>query len=141
MAEILNLDVIIPPKRYIKITERPKGPEKFNRFIPGFLRFKKRVRKIDVSLTSTRVTLEISKHYQKYLEASIAGEFDEVENEVYELIVAMCKPSFPEISREWIVDNTNPDQILAWFQFLIKPLYERAEAALKQKKAMAAQVN
>lgn len=136
-AEILNLDIIIPPKRFIYITERAKGPAIMNRFLPAFLQSRSNQIKIDVSSTSTRISLEIEQSLERYVTAVEEKRFNDVEEECYDIIIAMCKPSFPAITRDWIKENTNPDQIIAWFNFLLKPLQERGA---KSKNAAAARV-
>jgi len=128
--EILDLDVFLPPPRVIRLTERQDrcvwG------FIHGLLRFfgiqiRGRVREIDLSLVSTRTTLEIEQHFKAFVKAFEADELTVLENCMYDLMVAACKPSFPEINRAWLEMNTVPDQILEMFQFILAPLRERAE--------------
>lgn len=103
-AEILDLDKLIPDKRIVKLA----GKE------------------IDVSKVPTRVVLEIEKNKDQ-LEGEASFDL------VLDMVCKICKPSFPEISVDWLIDNTDMNQLIAMLEFVMKPIREKAEKMAKGK--------
>lgn len=97
--EILDLDKLIPKQRVVKLA----GKE------------------IDVSKIPSRVTLEIAKK-SDVLQSGSEESFPIL----LDVIVKICRPSFSEITDDWIIDNTSLDQLLALIEFILKPIKDRA---------------
>ena len=104
--ELLDLDKLIPDKRAIKLAGR----------------------EIDVSKVPTRVVLEIEKNKDKLKSGS-----DETFDLMLDLVCKIIKPSFPEITVDWLVDNTDFMQLQALLEFVMKPIREKAEKSVKGK--------
>ncbi|MEK8132909.1 hypothetical protein WMW72_34010 [Paenibacillus filicis] len=98
--QILDLDKVIAAQRIVKLA----GKE------------------IDVSKIPSRVTLELAEKSDE-LKSGGKNSFPMV----LEMVVKVCKPSFPEITKDWIVDNTSLDQLTALIDFILNPVKERAE--------------
>lgn len=100
--EILDLDKLIPEQRIVKLA----GKE------------------IDVSKIPSRVTLEIAEKADVLKSGS-----EESFPLMLDMIVKICKPSQPDITTDWLVDNTSLDQLLALIEFVLKPIQDRADKA------------
>lgn len=111
-SKILDLDKLVPDKRAVILA----GEE------------------IDVSKIPSRVTMEVAEK-----EAVLQSGSTESFPLVLEMIVKICKPSKPDITQDWIVDNTSMDQLLALIEFVLKPLQDKA-AEGQAKKQQAPQV-
>lgn len=98
--EILDLDKLIPDQRIVRLAGKD----------------------IDVSKVPTRVVLEIEKNKDQ-LQGD--GSF----NMVLDMACKICKPSFPEITVDWLIDNTDINQLRAMLEFIMKPIREKAEKA------------
>jgi hypothetical protein len=139
--EILDLDLFIPAPRIIRLTEReaPQGP--FARFWRAALRLlgrypRARVREIDLSLVSTKATLLIERCFREFMRLSEDGKIDEAESAMYDLMMAAFQSRCPWMTRDWLLSNTVPDQILQIFQFIIEPLVERAVKQAEEMQAL-----
>ncbi|MFJ5625448.1 hypothetical protein ACIQD3_22725 [Peribacillus loiseleuriae] len=106
--EILDLDKLITNERIVRLAGK----------------------NIDVSVIPSRVTLEIAKKSDKLKEGS-----DESFPIMLDLVVKICKPSFPEITQDWIVDNTSLNQLLALVEFVLQPIKDRAEGTGKNEES------
>lgn len=104
--EILDLDKLIPEQRIIRLA----GNE------------------IDVSKIPSRVTLEIAKKSDVLKSGS-----EESFPVLLDLVVKICKPSQPDITSDWIVDNTSLDQLLALIEFILKPIKDRSAGGGKNE--------
>lgn len=104
--EILDLDKLIPEQRIVKLA----GKE------------------IDVSKIPSRVTLDIAKKSDVLKSGS-----DESFPLMLDMVVKICKPSQPDITTDWIVDNTSLDQLMALIEFILKPIQDRAESSGKNE--------
>lgn len=97
--KILDLDKLIPEQRIVRLA----GEE------------------IDVSKIPSRVTMEVAKK---------ADVLQSGSNESFplliDMIVKICKPSKPDITQDWVIDNTSMDQLLAFIEFVLEPLQEKA---------------
>lgn len=96
--EILDLDKLIPEERIIRLA----GEE------------------INVTKIPSRVTLEIAKKSDVLKSGS-----EESFPILLDLVVKICKPSKPDITTDWIIDNTSLDQLLALIEFILKPIKDR----------------
>jgi hypothetical protein len=131
--EVLDLDKIIPPSRIFKLTEKVplKALNKFWRIvwkILGIFGIKKPliVREIDVAKTTTRASIEMDRFLDEYQKAATAMEIETINDRMYDIMITACKPSFPEITLEWLQDNTTPEQVLELFKFVLQPYVDRA---------------
>lgn len=107
---ILNLDELLPEPRKIIIGKKT----------------------IDVSVIPTRVSLELMKNRKKFEELK-TDKSDELFTEVLNICVKIIKPSFPEVTDEWLIDNTNGIEALTeLINFTLKPLIDLAD--IKKKK-------
>lgn len=97
--EILDLDKIVADERIVRLA----GKE------------------INVTKIPSRVTLEIAEK-SDVLESGSNESF----TLLLDIIVKVCKPSQPDITRDWIIDNTSLDQLLALIEFILKPIKDRA---------------
>ncbi|KAB2337656.1 hypothetical protein F7731_08670 [Cytobacillus depressus] len=104
--EILDLDKLIPEQRIIRLA----GKE------------------IDVSKIPSRVTLEIAKKSDVLKSGS-----EESFPVLLDLVVKICKPSQPDITSDWIIDNTSLDQLLALVEFILKPIKDRTDGEGKNE--------
>jgi hypothetical protein len=105
---ILDLDTLIPEKRIIKLV----GKE------------------IDVSMIPSRVMLKVIKKLDVFAEM---GEnlSDDSFFEIADIAVEICKRSFPEITVEWLIDNTDIIQLIELLQFIVSPLRSKIEKNLQ----------
>lgn len=102
MAEILDLDALVPERRIVKLA----GKE------------------IDVSVIPSGVILEIEKKKSK-----LRSGGDETFDLMLDLVCKICKPSFPEIKPQWLIDRTDFNQLQALMEFVMAPIREKAEKA------------
>jgi hypothetical protein len=141
--QICDLTKIIPPKRIIKIEEKQAKENLLVRQFRRILGIEKKpiIREIDISRVPTRVSIEIEKYFREFGEATAKNDFEKVEQRMFDIMVDVCKPSFPEITTDWVKENTIPEQIQEMFQFIIEPIILRA-AGLEEnvKNAIAAQL-
>lgn len=96
---ILDLDKVVPAERIVILSGK----------------------KIDVSRIPSRVTLDIAKDQDK-----LKNGGDDSFSAVLKQIICICKPSFPDITEEWIADNTDFEQLMQLIEFVLAPLKERA---------------
>jgi hypothetical protein len=141
--QICDLTKIIPPKRIIKIEEKQA---KENLLVRQFRRIfgiekKPIIREIDISRVPTRVSIEIEKYFREFGEATGKDDFEKVEERMFDIMVDVCKQSFPEVTVQWVKDNTIPEEISEMFQFIIEPIVVRAMGLEENvKNAIAAQL-
>lgn len=100
MPKILDLDKLVPDKRIVKLA----GKE------------------IDVSKIPSRVTLEIAQKSDVLKSGS-----EESFPLMLDMVVKICKPSVPDMTSDWLVDNTSLDQLMALIEFVLEPVQKRAE--------------
>ena len=101
---ILDLDKLMPERRVVKMGGR----------------------EIDVSKISARVMFEISRKYGNVKESMNMNDEDALE-----LVCSICRPSFPDITVDWLLDNTDMEGLLSLIEFVLAPLNERAEKNIK----------
>ena len=134
--KVLNVAEFLPETRILEVPEKRRYG-KFLTFVFNLfpkLRPADPVRKIDVSKTTARVTLTLMLQVGKF--AKLAEQNDEgAFDELLELMVLIFKPSFPEVTADWIRDNLTFEQIIGAFQYCIEPLKEQVT-----KNAAAAQM-
>lgn len=128
--EILDLDILLPPKRLIRLTERdhPQGLRGLLRRLlrPLGVQVPGRVRVIDLSAIPTGTQLQVEVFLREIERAGRGDDAQTAEDAMLDLLVVVCRHSCPDIDREWLKRNTEPQQVLAMFQFIIKPLVDRA---------------
>lgn len=134
--EILDLDVHLPPKRLIRLTERD-GPQGLRGFLRRLLRplgikIPGRIRIIDLSAIPTGTQLQVEAFLREIERAGRGDDAQTAEDAMLDLLVVVCRHSCPDIDRDWLKRNTEPQQILAMFQFIIKPLVDRAKEIAAQ---------
>lgn len=123
-AIICDLDEILETPRIVKLTEKVTG----------------KTREIDVTSVPTVVILELMKR-EKELKAKVEAEGDDLFEWMIGMAIKICKPSFPEITRDWIIENMSRfEQLQKFLQFTLQPINEYIDkAAESAKKALAAQ--
>ena len=110
-TNILNLDKLLPEARKIIIGSKT----------------------IDVSVIPTRVSLELMRNSKKF-EKLQTDKADELFDEVLDICVKIIKPSFPEVNREWLIDNTKGINALSeLINFTLKPLIDLANVKKKKQ--------
>lgn len=97
---ILDLDKIVPDKRIVKLA----GKE------------------IDVSKVPSRAVFEIEKNKKK-----LQSGGDETFDLLLKIACDICRPSFKDITPDWLIDNTDFDQLQALLEFVMQPIREKAE--------------
>lgn len=119
VREIEDLDILRPKKRMIKLS----GKE------------------IEVSFIPCGITFDVDEIIQKI--ASLGGEKDiqgskektkEAFNLSIDLCVLFCKQKYPEMNREWFLNNTSPEQIGILVTILRDTLTKSYEGVLKYGK-------
>jgi|SRR5690606_23579305 len=98
--KILDLDKLIPEQRIVRIA----GEE------------------IDVSKIPSRVTMEVAQKADILRSGS-----DESFPIMIDMIVKILKQSKPDVTRDWIIDNTSMDQLIALIEFVLEPLNKKVE--------------
>lgn len=111
--KILDLDKLIPDQRIVRLA----GVD------------------IDVSKIPSRVTMELSKKQKVFKEAS-----EESFPALIEMIIKIMKPSKPDVTDDWLIDNTSMDQLLALIEFVLEPLQDKVEET-QSKNQQAPTVN
>ncbi|OMD85617.1 hypothetical protein BSK49_19060 [Paenibacillus odorifer] len=96
---ILNLDEVVPAERIVILGGKH----------------------IDVSRIPSRVILNITKNQDK-----LRGGGDDSFSEILKQVISICKPSFPDITEEWLGDNVDFDQLIQLIEFVLAPLKDRA---------------
>lgn len=104
---ILDLDKVAGTKRIIKLS----GKE------------------IDVSKIPSRVTLEMAENADAFKSGG-----SETFPKLLDMIVKICKPSTPDITKDWLVDNTDMEQLLQLIEFILAPIQDRAASGGKGNK-------
>ncbi|QJD87902.1 hypothetical protein [Cohnella herbarum] len=106
--QILDLDKVISTKRIVKLA----GKE------------------IDVSKIPSRVTMELVEKSEE-LKAGGKQSFPLL----LDMIVKVCRPSQPEITSDWLIDNTDFEQLMAIIEFVMAPVKARAEGNVKNEES------
>lgn len=101
-AQHLDIDRILPPPRTFSLAGKT----------------------VDVSRIPTRVVLSIARD-NEVLEARNDASFDLMLG----YVETICKASAPEVTRDWLLDNTDITQLWALINFVLAPLHERVERA------------
>lgn len=110
--EVLDLDKLIDKKRIIKLA----GKE------------------IDVSRIPSKVSLGLLERYEE-----IDEDNSDSMDRTFDLIMDIVKPQNPDITKDWIIENTDLIQLMAFIEFVIKPVKDRIGD--DPKKIMAALTN
>ncbi|MFS0820757.1 hypothetical protein [Bacillus sp. 1P02SD] len=97
--EILDLDKLVTAERVVRLSGKD----------------------IDVSKIPSRVTLEIAAK-SDVLKSGSSESFPLM----LDMVVKICKPSQPDITQDWIIDNTSFEQLMALLDFILKPITDRA---------------
>lgn len=80
---------------------------------------------VDVTKIPSRVTLEMVKF------ADVSDEISSEEKfyRTLDLVAKACTPSNPKITADWLLDNTDFDQMMDFCEFVLEPIRKRAEEA------------
>ncbi len=84
---------------------------------------------VDVTKIPSRVTLEMTKFVDKGMGS------DETFFKMLDLVAKACQPSNPKITADWLLDNTDFDQMMDFCEFVLEPIRKRAEKAEKAEGA------
>jgi len=121
-AKICDLDEILLPKRIIKITGKVD----------------KISREIDVTEIPARVILELIKR-ENDLKKKMNDPDDNIFDWMLDMAIDICKPSFAEMSKDWIIENMSFDQLQRFLQFVLQPVNDYIESAVEEAKKTMAQ--
>ena len=106
--EILDLDKLLEDKRLIKL----EGKE------------------IDVSKIPSKITLEIANKFDD-IDKNDPESMDVVMDLVLDIINSQNKE---EITKDWLLENTDINQLIALLEFVMEPLEDKVDEAGNQKK-------
>lgn len=111
-----DFDAIAPPKRVAKI-----GGEE-----------------VDVSIFSTRATLKLIEYSQKYNFVDVDGinekNFSPGQFEgMAEVVAVACQRTNKKITKDWLLDNTDPVTLLEFVKYVIGPVTERMKTLTGNK--------
>lgn len=104
--EILDLDKLIEGKRIVKLA----GKE------------------IDVTKIPSKVTLKLIDSYEGLNENN-----PETMELVLDIVMDIIKAQNPEVTKEWLIDNTDITQLIALIEFILLPIQDRVEKTGGQK--------
>lgn len=102
--KILNLNELVPDRRIIKLADK----------------------EIDVSRIPSRVTFDLIKNSEK-----LSKETDDSLDVLMGLVVKICKQSCPDITEDWLIDNTDIEQWQALIKFVLEPIQEKIKNVQK----------
>ncbi len=85
---------------------------------------------VDVTKIPSRVTLEMV----KFADASEKMSEEERFYKTLELVAKACQPSNATITADWLLDNTDFDQMMSFCEYVLEPIRKRAEASDPGKK-------
>lgn len=120
------------------MTEKKKGPEirDFDAVSPERRYAKIGGKKIDVTFIPPRVTLDMAR-FKDDLEAGKISDLEKMERMV-DLVARAASRSDPEVTSDWLLDNTPDIFILFEFiNFVLTPTLDRAEKAAEEGNAKA----
>ena len=109
--KILDLNKIKPPERKVLLKNK----------------------EIILSKIPSRVTLEIAEKYEELNDPNNSKAFDDLMSLTMKIINSQNDDS--EITKDWLIDNTDFEQLYALMEFLLEPVKERAEEEAKNRTA------
>lgn len=106
-GNVLDLEKVVPDKREIKLAGKT----------------------IDVTEVPTRHTAMVA----KFADMQERGELDNEGSfmELVKLIAEICKRTNPEITEEFLLDNTTFDTLSDMMDFILEPVRSKAEKKLE----------
>lgn len=120
------------------MSEEPEGIMKdFDAIAP-----KKRLARIggeevDVTVFSTRATLKLIEYSRKFNFLDIKGNIKDFSPEqfegVAEVVAVACQRTNKKITKDWLLDNTDPVTLLEFVKYVIDPVTERMKTLTENK--------
>ena len=109
-AKILDLDKFVPPSRTLKLAGKT----------------------IDVSVIPAAVSLGLVE------KSGLLREMEKTQDpalidEVINICIKIMRPSFPEVSKEWLLENCSLDQFQMLIAFVLEPLMSAQDDQVKKK--------
>ena len=109
--EILDLDKLVPPKRLVKLA----GKE------------------IDVSKISSIITLKIADTRE-----DLSEDNPESMNLAWDIVMEIIDSQNSGITKDWLLEKTDIIQLIAFFDFILRPIKERVAGGGKKRKTARA---
>ncbi len=78
---------------------------------------------VNVTKIPSRVTLEMVRFADKTKEMTAEQTF----HQTLELVAKACQPSNPKITADWLLDNTDFDQMMDFCEYVLEPIRKRAD--------------
>lgn len=109
-AKILDLDKFVPPSRTLKLAGKT----------------------IDVSVIPAAVSLGLVE------KSGLLREMEKTQDpalidEVINICIKIMRPSFPEVSKDWLLENCSLDQFQMLIAFVLEPLMSAQNEQVKKK--------
>ena len=104
----------------------------FNKIIPEVRVAKLGDKEIDVSKIPSRISLEMAIFKDNVLKMSS----EEQQNTSLGIVAKVCQISNPDITVDWILNNTHYEQLLEFIDFVLEPINRprRGKKKANQKK-------
>ncbi len=96
----------------------------FDRLVPDKRTAQLAGKEIDVTRIPSRVTLQLA----KYADDVAEGKLSPMEQflQALEPVAAVCKLSDPEITVDWLLDNTDFAQLSEFAKFVLEPITQQS---------------
>ena len=102
----------------------------FDRLIPEQRIAKLAGKEIDVTRIPSRVTLMLAEYADSVDRLSPKEQF----KNALEPIVAVCKLTDPEVTVDWLLDNTDFAQLQEFTQFVLEPIRQKTQGGQESGK-------
>jgi len=140
---VCNIDKVVTTRRVIRISEKQRAGRVF-KYLPFLKRFfLPKIHEIDVSRAPSRVILELVQEEQ-LMKVQAAQEDEALFDNLLDKTIKICRPSFPGITKDWLLDNMSFEELMAFLKFAMKPLNDyldgMAEEAAKKIQAVKVKV-
>ena len=107
---IKDFNTVLPPKRIAKLADE----------------------EIDVSLIPSRVTLELAIFRDSIFKGKIKSLEEQYRKSV-EIVAKICQVKNPKITPEWLIENTNYEQLNEFIDFVFEPINRLGKGKSKKK--------
>lgn len=106
----------------------------FNRLIPEQRIAVLGDKEIDVTKIPSRVSLQLAEYADEVADGKLSPK--EQFLKAVDVVVSVCKVSAPEVTTDWLLDNTDFAQLMQFTRFVLAPIQgaaERQEPGKKQE--------
>jgi len=100
VAQHLDVDKLLPPARTFTLAGET----------------------VDVSMLPSKLVLELARNRAKFEQ-----EGDEAFDLILDKVEQMCKRSNPVVTKEWLMEHSTIQQLMAVIEFVLAPLTEMVE--------------